>query len=59
MQLIARLIGCALPPRYRCGGPRFGQTTGVLLASPRGFVGNISAFASRIEIPLEAWQRVV
>ena len=35
MQLIARLIGCALPPRYRCGGPRFGQTTGVLLASPR------------------------
>jgi hypothetical protein len=28
-----------------------------VLASPRGFVGDISAFASKIEIPLDAWQR--
>jgi hypothetical protein len=27
------------------------------LASPRGFVRDISAFAARIEVPLEAWQR--
>lgn len=29
----------------------------IALASPRGLVGNITAFASRIEVPLEAWQR--
>lgn len=27
------------------------------MASPRGFAGDISAFASKIEVPLEAWQR--
>jgi hypothetical protein len=29
----------------------------VKMASPRGFVRDISAFAARIEVPLEAWQR--
>jgi hypothetical protein len=47
-------------------GPKAG-TTGAMrrwpvrsseqLASPRGLAGSISAFASRIEVPLEAWQR--
>ena len=36
---------------------RSAALSGVLVASPRGFASDISAFASRIEVPLEAWQR--
>jgi hypothetical protein len=52
-------------PEYRLeGATRFAalfapepSATRIRLASPRGFVRDISAFAARIEVPLEAWQR--
>lgn len=56
--LAAGAVGALGGPVVALAAAAVGAYTGSpFLASPRWFVGNISDFASRIKVPLEAWQR--